>query len=1290
MPELPYAEELQAMLEGRYIVESFLGQGGMGAVYKGLQLPLKRPVAIKVLAKRVEGVEDDFSFEERFKREAYAMAALTHPNIVQVYDCGDAGESWLFISMELVEGGDLSDALKSGSVTPESALKLITQICDGLQAAHERGIVHRDIKPANIFLTADGRAKVADFGLAKKFDVKGTLVTKAGLGMGTPDYAAPEQYEGVSDLDHRADIYALGVMMYQMITGRLPRGAYKPASQRVAVDPRIDAVLAKAMEQDRAERYQSAADIKADIQSIAAKPQAVQPVANTRTSAVPIGTRPATTGKQPSKPVARQRGATSAVPAAARAHTPAKAQKAKAGPNFILIGSIIAAVLGGVAMIALRRPTAAPAPGPSATSGASSGFSTSSPSGTSKAPASMTQRAPVTTPLAKPGELLTFGGHRYQLISERLPWGTANAKAEAMGGHLAIITSEAENEWMQQNVARPGGDAHVFLGATRTNGTGVWTWVTGAPVDMSLWGGNGPDGSGGELTWLGSHWDDVGGNQSFMSLVEWDDANPKPPPALTSPVDLLASADVKRDAVKGDWQKTPDGLVGSKASGPQIFGFNQLLPEEYDFEIEFTPTGGQREVSQALPVARGSILWKMGVGAGDSAPFLFGPYLDGKNSQLDPQRTEAVVRRPRLNANQRYRSVVEVRKNSWRALIDGEEVLKWNGDLSRIGNEAILTLPNPAHPGVVSFSTPVIFHKVEVRPAPAAPVSTPVVASQPTVPPSAPAPSPAVMPATKQETGWINLIDTADVARDSLMVPWTIENGVLKSPDDPKGPDSPQSHTTFLFPIPNPPLNYDLRYRITRDKPGFTVVMGFLRGSESPCLSIDGGGGFTLRGTPNSHQERQWFPPGEMHEVLIEVRQDHLRVFHDGVVLVEQEGKLPSTQSDGYYFPQNKIPGPFFGVGVCAGHITVHAAGFRPVDVVAQRKAAALAADPHLAQLDAGFQTRLDADVEKFFKAKVTSLNQSYAANGIARARAAAQSKGNAAEVAALDAEKASVEKGAGVPQEDAGDTPASIKTLRSTYRNALAKLTAERDARAGPLYDVYLKALDAYMVELTKVNKIAEAQRAKNFRGDIAELKTRGSTPVAGPPTMAGASASVKLFDGNTLTGWRLQGAQDAFAVEDGCIKAKGPRATLMFQGLPGISPIMKDFELSMKVKTESRANSGVFVHCPRNKDNVSFSNALEIQIANENSDPQKTGSVWSVSPVDKLYVHDGEWFDFRIQVRGMTVTTFINGEEIIKWTQPDDWKPTKPGAQLSEGTIGLQSNGGPVWFKDVELSVP
>jgi serine/threonine protein kinase len=193
------------------------------------------------------------------------MAALTHPNIVQVYDFGYASDHFLFISMELVEGGDLSAALKAGRMTPEAALHLLPQICDGLQKAHEHGIVHRDIKPANIFLTGDGRAKVADFGLAKRIDHTGSLLTSTEMGLGTPDYAAPEQYDNLPDVDHRADIYALGVMMYQLLTGQLPRGAWKSPSSLVGTDPRLDAVVLRAMEPARRDRYQSAAELREDI-----------------------------------------------------------------------------------------------------------------------------------------------------------------------------------------------------------------------------------------------------------------------------------------------------------------------------------------------------------------------------------------------------------------------------------------------------------------------------------------------------------------------------------------------------------------------------------------------------------------------------------------------------------------------------------------------------------------------------------------------------------------------------------------------------------------------------------------------------------------------------------------------------------------------------------------------------------------------------------------------------------------------------------------------------------------
>ncbi len=265
--ELPLPEELTELLPlGAYCVERFLGQGGMGAVYKGLQVRLKRPVAIKIMS-REQG--KDLDFEQRFEREAQAMARLNHPNIVSVIDYGEAGPHYLYIVMEFVDGADLMDVIRTGRMTQEMALLLLPQICDALQFAHDHGIVHRDIKPSNIMLTRDGGIKMADFGLAKHFDVESSFHTQTGTGMGSPDYAAPEQFDPHSRIDHRADIYALGVMIYQMITGTLPRGTWKPPSQRAQVSAQWDAVVGRSMQNDPADRYQHASEVKTELSSIA-------------------------------------------------------------------------------------------------------------------------------------------------------------------------------------------------------------------------------------------------------------------------------------------------------------------------------------------------------------------------------------------------------------------------------------------------------------------------------------------------------------------------------------------------------------------------------------------------------------------------------------------------------------------------------------------------------------------------------------------------------------------------------------------------------------------------------------------------------------------------------------------------------------------------------------------------------------------------------------------------------------------------------------------------------------
>lgn len=283
------------MLSG-YVVTGVLGRGGMGAVYQGVQTSLERPVAIKLLPPEL-GYDPEF--EARFRREAKSMARLNHPNIVQIYDFGTTGSGHHYIVMEFVDGTDLHRLIRSGGLTPEGALNAVSQICDALEYAHGEGFVHRDIKPANIFINNKGILKVGDFGLAKLVEgadesalsaTEKLGLTMTGVAMGTPHYIAPEQLAADGTVDRRADIYSLGVMFYEMLTGEIPRGAVKPPSQKVkALDVRLDDVVFRAMEVDPAERYQSATDLRTDVDGIRLTPMEVVPLpepAETRSRSV--------------------------------------------------------------------------------------------------------------------------------------------------------------------------------------------------------------------------------------------------------------------------------------------------------------------------------------------------------------------------------------------------------------------------------------------------------------------------------------------------------------------------------------------------------------------------------------------------------------------------------------------------------------------------------------------------------------------------------------------------------------------------------------------------------------------------------------------------------------------------------------------------------------------------------------------------------------------------------------------------------------------------------------------
>ena len=249
-------------------VLELLGQGGMGAVYKVRQVKLDRLVALKVLPPEVG---QDPAFAERFTREARALARLGHPHVVGVHDFGESG-GLFYLLMEYVEGGNLREAMAGGRLVPAEALAVVGQVCDALEYAHAEGVVHRDVKPENILLDGRGRVKVADFGLAKLAGGPRREYTLTGSRqvVGTLDYMAPEQRTRPQEVDHRADVYSVGVVLYELLTGELPLGRFAPPSQQAPVDPRLDAVVFRALERDPERRYQRVSEVQRDLVSAAA------------------------------------------------------------------------------------------------------------------------------------------------------------------------------------------------------------------------------------------------------------------------------------------------------------------------------------------------------------------------------------------------------------------------------------------------------------------------------------------------------------------------------------------------------------------------------------------------------------------------------------------------------------------------------------------------------------------------------------------------------------------------------------------------------------------------------------------------------------------------------------------------------------------------------------------------------------------------------------------------------------------------------------------------------------
>jgi predicted Ser/Thr protein kinase len=507
--QAPEPEQLAKLLPA-YDFQGFIAQGGMGAVYKAVQRSLDRDVAIKILP---PAFGSDPEFRASFETEAKAMAKANHPNLIAVYDFG-AVDGMPFIVMEYVDGKSLYHSSWGKTIDPVDACRIVKGICDGLAHAHEAGVIHRDIKPANILLNQKAEPKIGDFGLAQAIDQEGP-----GLLMGTPGYAAPEILDEQATSDHRADLYAVGVILHELVTGERADGSHPPS--KATGNLKLDAIWRKATQPDPARRYQDAAAMSQALdgwlRSAGTRQTPRKLVINPTAPATKIvRPQPAAANPvrrvNPTRPVTPARPVTSGQPGTAAAHpapagpprTPPPGEAAgywSIGRSLLIIAALVGAIFITHKVLTVTRANRVAEIERSEREHAEAREKAEQEQRKARAESSGPAVPPVVeepgeTPMealarlradlraGERGELPPGTSRRgdsdYFRVPEPMGWHRAAAFAEDHGGHLALAESESAVIWLSEFLPR---NEAAWIGAGRSSGN-RWVHLDGRPWSL--------------------------------------------------------------------------------------------------------------------------------------------------------------------------------------------------------------------------------------------------------------------------------------------------------------------------------------------------------------------------------------------------------------------------------------------------------------------------------------------------------------------------------------------------------------------------------------------------------------------------------------------------------------------------------------------------------------------------------------------------------------------------------------------------------------------------------------